>query len=59
MTNAEAIKNLEYLKENFTREGGTMCQAVDMAIEALTDRIREDRSWVAAALGLQTTDKED
>ena len=35
MTNGEAVKYLEYLKENYTRQGALMCQAVDTAIEAL------------------------
>lgn len=49
MKNSEAIKWLEYLRGGYTREGGIMCQAVDMAIEALkpasvrtnADRIRQ------------------
>ena len=49
MTNDEAIKYLEYLKDNYTRKGGLMCQAVETAIEALkpqqahtnADRIRQ------------------
>ena len=48
MTNDEAIKYLEYLKDNYTRKGALMCQAVETAIEALkpqqahtnADRIR-------------------
>ena len=49
MTNDEAIKYLGYLRENYTREGSLMCQAVDTAIAALqtkpirtnADRIRK------------------
>ena len=49
MTNDEAIKYLEYLKDNYTRQGGPMCHAVETAIEALkpkqahtnADRIRQ------------------
>ena len=39
MTNDEAIKYLEYLKDNYTRKGGLMCQAVDTAIEALKPKV--------------------
>ena len=39
MTNAEAIKYLGYLRENYTREGSLMCQAVDTAIEALKPKV--------------------
>ena len=49
MTNDEAIKYLEYLKDNYTRKGAPMCHAVETAIEALkpqqahtnADRIRK------------------
>ena len=49
MTNGEAIEYLEYLRDNYTRDGSIMCQAVDVAISVLKpkpirtngDRIRQ------------------